>query len=70
MAAPRSDPAKCQRCAHYFITHDALFPYGCRAMGFKSRTSPHAEVEAATGAACVAFQLRPAAVRPGRPPAG
>ncbi len=30
----------CLDCVHYFITYDARRPYGCRAMGFKSRHNP------------------------------
>jgi hypothetical protein len=48
----------CAKCRHYFITHDARFPYGCRAMNFKSQGSPHNEIVAATGAACVTFEPR------------
>lgn len=51
--------ASCARCAHYYITFDARFPYGCRIMGFKSQRLPAHEILAATGAACVAFESRP-----------
>jgi hypothetical protein len=49
---------KCTRCRHYFITYDPRFPYGCRAMNFKSRATPCLEVEAASGIPCQMFQLR------------
>jgi hypothetical protein len=49
---------KCAKCAHYFITYDPRFPYGCRAMNFKSRSLPQNEVEAASGMACQTFQAR------------
>lgn len=48
----------CAKCAHYFITHDPRFPYGCRAMGFKSQHSPQDEIVAATGARCVSYDPR------------
>jgi hypothetical protein len=51
---------KCARCAHYFITYDPRFPYGCRAMKFKSRSLPQNEVEAASGMPCQTFQPRQA----------
>lgn len=56
----RSDDrgAPCTRCAHYFITFDARFPYGCRAMGFKCRRSPRDEVLATTGQPCEAFAAK------------
>jgi len=47
--------AACAKCIHYFITYDPQFPYGCRAMGFKSRRPPHQEIIAATGTGCVTF---------------
>lgn len=58
--APNQRP-HCTRCAHYFITFDAHFPYGCRAMNFKSKGLPQNEVQGATGAGCLAFQARKAA---------
>ena len=54
----RRDKPACAKCAHYFITHDARFPYGCRAMGFKSRRSPQEEISAVTGAPCLAYEAR------------
>ncbi len=42
----------CKGCAHFFVTYDLNFPYGCRAMAFKSRRYPYHEVEAASGAPC------------------
>jgi hypothetical protein len=48
------------RCAHYFITYDPRFPYGCRVMNFKSRASPDKEVSATTGMNCQTFQPRQA----------
>ena len=32
--------ASCGDCKHYYVTWDKDFPYGCKAMGFKSRTYP------------------------------
>ncbi|MEW6164909.1 MAG: hypothetical protein AB1642_07590 [Pseudomonadota bacterium] len=58
MSESRSSRPVCTRCLHYHITYDPRFPYGCRAMGFKSRALPHTEVEAATGMACQSFQPR------------
>jgi hypothetical protein len=46
------------KCAHHFITYDPSFPYGCRAMNFKSRTLPHLEVRAASGMDCQMFRPR------------
>jgi hypothetical protein len=49
---------KCTQCTHYFITFDALYPYGCRAMNFKSKGQPQNEVQDATGAGCLSFAER------------
>jgi hypothetical protein len=49
---------QCNRCAHYFITHDMKFRYGCRALDFKSQRQPIREVVAASGQSCLYFQAR------------
>lgn len=54
---------KCHQCAHYFITHDVTFRYGCRALGFKSRSQPGREVIAASGEQCLYFQAKAAPVK-------
>ncbi|MGL5631855.1 MAG: hypothetical protein ACRDD3_05785 [Azovibrio sp.] len=48
-------PANCQECTYYYITHDANFPHGCRAMDFKSRRMPLQEVISTTLASCMSF---------------
>lgn len=54
---PAAAPApNCQRCAHYYITHDLAFRYGCRALGFKSRSQPARDVMAASGEPCRYFE--------------
>jgi hypothetical protein len=52
--APAAIP-DCNRCQHYYITHHAVFRYGCRALGFKSRKQPGREVLAASGEPCQYF---------------
>ena len=42
----------CFKCSNYFITHDPAQPYGCRAMGFKSKTNPAQVVYANSGIIC------------------
>jgi len=47
----------CYHCIHYFITWQANYPHGCRAMGFKSRRLPLVEVRRAMqGKNCLAFK--------------
>lgn len=62
--APSVSGPVCTRCAHYFVTFDARFPHGCRAMGFKSRQLPYKEILAVAGEACAAFTPKPARRRP------
>ncbi|MDR0233669.1 MAG: hypothetical protein LBI31_02540 [Zoogloeaceae bacterium] len=58
----------CRNCQHFFITHEVTFPYGCRAMDFKSRGLPAQEVEESSGLACLHFRPRPPRPR-ANPPA-
>ncbi|PPC84485.1 MAG: hypothetical protein CTY38_01620 [Methylotenera sp.] len=53
------DPKLCLRCAHYFITYVPNFPYGCRALNFKSRRVPCHEVFEASGTNCLMFLKKP-----------
>lgn len=55
MTDPDHLPA-CNRCRHYFITHDADFRYGCRAFDFKSQQKPMLVVVSAAGMPCRLFQ--------------
>jgi hypothetical protein len=50
----------CRRCRHYYITHDVSFPYGCRALEFKSRGLPLQDVRQASGEHCLYFQPKAA----------
>lgn len=61
----RTDQAKCMNCAHYYVTYDMKFPYGCKIMGFKSKISPDAEILRMTGTPCQTFQRR--AIKPPPP---
>jgi len=45
----------CYRCRHFYITWQPAFPYGCRAMGFKSRHNPAQEVLQTSGVQCLYF---------------
>jgi hypothetical protein len=46
----------CKKCRHYYITWDRKFPYGCKAIQFKSVRLPSVEVFAASGIACLRFE--------------
>lgn len=45
----------CLSCRHFFITYDPRFPYGCRAVGFKSRLMPAQEMYNNSGLVCLLF---------------
>ncbi|PID55538.1 uracil-DNA glycosylase [candidate division KSB3 bacterium] len=45
----------CAHCVHYFITYERFQPYGCRAMGFKSRQNPAEVVFCSSGQQCRMF---------------
>lgn len=57
--APNAGPPNCWRCAHFTVTHLPATPYGCRAMGFRSRVLPHLEVIRVDGLPCQSFCAKP-----------
>ena len=54
----KTERPDCKRCAHYFITHQANFRYGCRALNFKSRRLPILDVIDASGQPCHYFRKK------------
>ncbi len=48
----------CQNCEHYYITWDQNFPYGCKAMGFKTRKLPSQDVYESSGMDCQLFSRK------------
>lgn len=50
----------CLGCRHYYVTWDKAFPYGCKAMGFKSRSVPCLVTRNASGLECLSFAARAA----------
>ncbi len=53
------DNIDCFACKHFYITWDRRFPYGCRALGFKSRGMPSAEVFNASAQECLKHEKKP-----------
>ena len=49
----------CRNCISFEITWDFRFPYGCKAMGFKTRKVPSLEVFESSGIQCQMFQPKP-----------
>lgn len=55
---PGGELPNCNECAHFFITHDPGFRYGCRAMDFKSQRLPMLDVLEASGQPCQLFRQK------------
>jgi len=51
-------PLGCNNCLHFYITHDANFKYGCRALDFKSKRLPILVVKEASEQQCHFFQKK------------
>jgi hypothetical protein len=49
----------CRKCKHFEVTWDKSFPYGCKAMGFKTAFFPSLEVFRSSGVACLRFEQKP-----------
>lgn len=45
----------CFKCKHFIITWDRNRPYGCNALGFKSKVTPSLEVYRSSGKKCMLF---------------
>jgi hypothetical protein len=45
----------CFSCSQFYITFDVDFPYGCRAVRFKSRLMPSKEMIISSGLECQFF---------------
>ena len=58
MSKNNDSPPSCRGCKHYYITHELVFRYGCRAFGFKSQQSPILVVRQSSGEACRLFEKK------------
>ena len=56
---PETQAPRCNDCAHFYITYEAHFRYGCRALDFKSQRLPMLDVLEASGQPCQFFQAKP-----------
>ena len=50
-----SQSSNCWQCKYFRITHEQSWPYGCGAMGFKSKVLPCYEVSKIDGNRCFSF---------------
>jgi hypothetical protein len=48
----------CRGCIYYYVTWDKKSPYGCKALGFKSKLSPSTVVFQNSGIQCLKFQKK------------
>jgi hypothetical protein len=56
---PPDSPVRCHGCRHFLVTHQADWPYACRAYGLRSRMLPSAEILAMSGQPCQQREPRP-----------
>jgi hypothetical protein len=55
MNSTTRDRPNCMACLHFYVTYEPAFPYGCRALGFKSAQYPAITVFASSGMHCQLF---------------
>jgi len=48
----------CFKCTHFTITWDKSKPYGCKAMGFKTKQLPSILVYRSSGEKCMLFKKK------------
>ena len=48
----------CRQCAHFNITWDRNFPYGCKAFGLKTKRITSTEVYLSSGKECLKYQAK------------
>jgi len=52
------DTIDCFTCKYFFITWKKNFPYGCKALGFKSKGMPSGEVFKASAIKCLKYEIK------------
>ena len=48
--------ASCRKCKFFYITWDKSFPYGCKAMGFKSKSLPGMITRQVSHSDCLSYE--------------
>ena len=66
MSSPSQKRPNCMACLHFYVTYEPAFPYGCRALGFKSAQYPAITVFASSGMHCQLFARKTAPQSPGQ----
>ena len=71
---PEGTLINCFFCEHFYITYEVKFPYGCKAMGFKSMRMPSVDLPEKTAnstfAKSAAIPITNKNPRPGDPERG
>jgi hypothetical protein len=52
----KKENVNCRKCINYFITWDKKFPYGCKALNFKTNRLPSVDVKINSGLQCMLFK--------------
>lgn len=52
----KGNKINCRTCKFFFITWDKKFPYGCKALNFKTRNLPSIEVKNSSGFDCLKYE--------------
>lgn len=48
----------CFKCRYFYITWEKDFPYGCKAMKFKTKNMPSMVVHQSSGIGCLKFEKK------------
>ena len=56
MKAQGTNKINCNKCKYFYITWEKEFPYGCKAMGFKSKNMPNRVTREVSQRQCLSFE--------------
>lgn len=52
----KENKINCSTCKYFFITWDKKFPYGCKALNFKTKNLPSIDVKIFSGFDCLKYE--------------
>jgi len=58
MQQTKDSRAICSSCKYFYITWDRALPYGCKAMGFKSKTMPYMVTRQLSQTECQSYEVK------------
>jgi hypothetical protein len=56
METQGTNKINCNKCKYFYITWEKEFPYGCKAMGFKSKNMPNRVTREVSQRQCLSFE--------------